>query len=88
MSVQGKQILLVALMLAACAPTAESEPAPEVVERFTTKLQNDDLADKAVVSRNAKARADDRMNDALQHSARSERERLGKGSLSTDVAAD
>ena len=86
MSIQGKLILLVALMLAACTPKSGSEPAPGVVERFTTKIHNDDLADKAAVSRGAKARADTRMDDALRQSARSERVRLGKDSPSTDAA--
>ena len=66
-------VLLGALALAACGPSAE--PAPGVVERFTTNIQRDEADTRADAGRIADVRAAGRAEDATQRIARSERER-------------
>jgi hypothetical protein len=68
-------ILLGALALAACGPSAE--PAPGVVESFTANIHSGEVDAKAGASDDADARAEGRAEDAKRRIARSERERQG-----------
>ena len=76
---RGAPLLLAALVLPSCSPSAQPDPPPGVVARFTDEIDRKTSEDKAVASAAADARAQARAEKAVQRIAGSEARRRPGG---------